>query len=207
MTELLAVNVVAGIRPGQHRDTAIDKRPVRGPVRVTAAGLDGDTQCDSRAHGGPDKALYAYAIEDYAWWWTHLERPLGPGTFGDNLTTIGLDISSARIGDVWAIGDQVRVEVRSPRTSCGNLSLRMGIDRFHRHFDTEGRVGAYLKVVRTGMISAGDRIRIIRRARHTVRVIDWNHCTADHARLLIESAIDLSPEVRRRAVRLLSRRV
>lgn len=202
MAEVLAVNVVAQIRPGHNRDTAIDKQPVRGPVAAGELGLAGDTQCDTRCHGGVDKAVYAYAIEDYAWWWSQLERPLPPGMFGENLTTMGLDISGARIGEVWAIGRQVRLEVRSPRTSCGNLTKRMGIKRFHIDFDHAGRVGAYLKVLRGGEIRAGDRIRVMRRPQHSVTVTGWNAPTADQAGELLDSGIDLADDVRHRATRL-----
>ncbi|MFC7618945.1 MOSC domain-containing protein [Microlunatus sp. GCM10028923] len=204
MAELLAVNVVRELRTGHRGDTAIDKHPVRGPVPVTELGLADDRQC-APAHGGPDKALYAYALEDYAWWWTELQRRLGPGLFGENLTTLGLDVNGARIGEVWAIGDQVRIEVRGPRTPCPNLSERLGIERFHREFAASGRVGAYLKVVRVGEIAAGARIRIVRRPDHPVTVAAWCRPTAEQAEQLIGSEVDLSPEVRRRARRLTGR--
>lgn len=205
MAELLAVNVVRELRTGHRGDTAIDKHPVRGPVTVTELGLAGDRQC-ATYHGGPDKALYAYALEDYAWWWTELERRLGPGTFGENLTTLGLDVNGAQLGEVWAIGDQVRVEVRGPRVPCSNLSGRLGIEHFHRAFGKSGRVGAYLKVIRVGAIEAGARIRIVRRPGHRVTVAAWCDPTVEQAEQLLGGRADLSPEVRRRALRLTSRR-
>ncbi|HEY3558702.1 MAG TPA: MOSC domain-containing protein [Kribbella sp.] len=163
---LIAVNVVHEVIRGPTRWTAIDKRPVSGTVEVGELGLVGDRQCDTRYHGGPDKALYAYAAEDAEWWAGELGREIPPGLFGENLTTYGLDITGAVIGERWRIGGPVHgilVEVRSPRTPCGNLSGRMGIHRFHHRFARTGRVGAYLKVLETGSVRAGNRITVVHR--------------------------------------------
>src|SRR5215813_9955825 len=99
---LLSVNV-GRVRPNPWktvRDTMIDKRPVEGPVAVSApgpkgtgeVGLAGDRVCDVKHHGGPDQAIYAYAREDLDWWEAELARPLHNGMFGENLTTAGLDV-------------------------------------------------------------------------------------------------------------------
>lgn len=154
--QIVAVNVVHQVKPGYYQDTAIDKRPVDGPVEVNDLGLVGDQQL-SRSHGGPDKAVYAYAGEDAAWWAAELGRDVPPGTFGENLRTTGLDVTGALIGERWSGGDLL-LEVRMPRTPCENLSMRMGIDQFHRRFNSTGRVGALLKVLAPGTIRAGDRI-------------------------------------------------
>lgn len=166
---VVAVNVVHELIRGPTRWTAIDKRPVRGAVEVGPLGLVGDRQCDTRYHGGPDKALYAYAAEDAEWWAGELGREIPPGLFGENLTTSGLDITGAVIGEQWRIGGPVHgvvVEVRSPRTPCGNLSGRMGIHRFHHRFARTGRVGAYLTVLKPGSIRAGNRITVVHRPSH-----------------------------------------
>jgi MOSC domain-containing protein YiiM len=163
---VVAVNVVHEVIRGPTRWTAIDKRPVRGAVEVGELGLVGDRQCDTRYHGGPDKALYAYAEEDAGWWSVELDRDIPPGLFGENLTTSGLNITGAMIGERWRIGgpkNGILVEVRSPRTPCGNLSGRMGIHRFHHRFAKTGRVGAYLKVLQTGWVRAGNRIVVVHR--------------------------------------------
>jgi MOSC domain-containing protein YiiM len=173
--QLVAVNVVHELIRGPVRWTAIDKRPVTGPVPVDALGLAGDKQCDKRFHGGPDKALYAYAEEDADWWSTELDRDIPPGLFGENLTTHGLDISNALIGERWRIGGQkngIVVEVRSPRDPCGNLSARMGIPKFHRRFVATGRVGAYLKVVSRGRVQAGNRIVVVHRPDRGVSIAE-----------------------------------
>jgi MOSC domain-containing protein YiiM len=163
---LASVNVVHELIRGPSRWTAIDKRPVDGAVEVGELGLHGDEQCDKRYHGGPDKALYAYAEEDAAWWADELEREIPPGLFGENLTTSGLDITNAVVGERWQIGGPVHgilVEVSSPRTPCGNLSGRMGIHRFHHRFARTGRVGAYLRVLEPGRVRAGNRIKVVHR--------------------------------------------
>lgn len=157
---LVAVNVVYAVRQGPRRLTAIDKRPVPGAVEVGWLGLDGDTQCDTRYHGGPDKALYAYASEDAAWWAAELHRDIPPGLFGENLTTCGLDVTGALVGERWRIGDRVVVEVRQPRIPCGNFTGRMKEKAWVRRFTAAGRPGAYLKVVATGPVRAGDPVTV-----------------------------------------------
>lgn len=159
---LLAVNVVHEVVRGPSRYTAIDKRPVDGPVEVGPLGLAGDKQC-SKQHGGVDKALYAFAREDAEWWSAELDREIPPGLFGENLTTEDLDVNGALIGERWRIGRNVVVEVRMPRDPCANLAFRMGIPKFHRRFLAVGRPGAYLAVVTGGTIRAGDPIRVVSR--------------------------------------------
>lgn len=157
---LLAVCAVHEVVRGPSRYTAIDKRPVDEPVEAGPLGLAGDKQC-GKQHGGVDKALYAFASEDAAWWAAELGREIGPGQFGENLTTAGLDVNGARIGERWRIGRDVVVEVRMPRDSCANLAFRMGIPKFHRRFLAVGRPGAYLAVVAGGLIRAGDPVRMV----------------------------------------------
>jgi MOSC domain-containing protein YiiM len=94
-------------RPGTHgvlKRTAIDKRPVAGPVRIEPLGVAGDEIADLTHHGGIDQAVYAFAREDYAYWEDELGRPLAAGAFGENLTTVALDVQGARIGERWQVG-------------------------------------------------------------------------------------------------------
>jgi MOSC domain-containing protein YiiM len=200
-----AVNVVHEIWRGPIRDTAIDKRPVQGAVHVGKLGLDGDRQCDTRNHGGTDKALYAYATEDSSWWADELGRDIPPGLFGENLTTQGLDVTGALIGERWRIGDPdcgVLVEVRLPRTPCENLSARMGDPQFHRRFTASRRVGAYLKVLEPGAIAAGDPIEIAFRPDHDLTIGGYFDPPDPYRmRRVLESGIDLAATIRRRAQR------
>lgn len=205
---LLTVNVVHTIRPGAGRQTAIDKRPVDGPVAVGELGLEGDRQCDAKHHGGPDKAVYAYASEDAAWWADRLDRDIPPGLIGDNLRTAGLDVTGARIGERWRIGGPggVLVEVRMPRTPCENLSLRMGDPDFHKRFVAVGRVGAYLKVVEPGTVAAGDGITIERRPDHELTIGGFfGRLDAALMRRVLDSGVELAEPVRRRANRIVAR--
>jgi len=203
---LLTVNVVYAIRRGPTRLTAIDKRPVSGPVSVGELGLDGDRQCDTPNHGGPDKALYAYASEDSAWWTGELDRDIPPGLFGENLTTQDLDVTGALIGERWRIGGRDRgvlVEVRMPRTPCDNLSGRMGDPGFHKRFAASRRVGAYLSVLEPGTIEAGDRIEIVYRPEHDLSVGGYfDPPDPDRMRRVLDTGIDLAGIVRRRAQRV-----
>ncbi len=201
---VVAVNVVHQVLPGAFGDTAIDKRPVRRSVYVDRTGLDGDRQL-TRGHGGPDKAVYAYAAEDADWWAAELGRAIPPGTFGENLRTRGLDITHAVIGERWRIGEVV-VEVRMPRTPCENLSLRMGIEGFHVRFHGTGRVGAYLRVVTSGVLAAGDAVAVESRPDHGVTVERLSAgLEAGPARRLLDSGIPLAACVRGRARRVVRR--
>jgi MOSC domain-containing protein YiiM len=203
---VLAVNVVHEVRRGPTRRTAIDKRPVQGPVPVGALGLDGDTQCNRRFHGGTDKALYAYASEEAAWWSDQLGRELPPGLFGENLTTAAVDVDGALIGEQWRIGNRgtgIVVEVRLPRDPCGNLSAHLGLPRFHRRFAGRGRPGAYLAVRRPGTVAAGDRVTVVHRPGHGVTVADCAGGAPPAAmQALLAAGITLAEPLRRRAERL-----
>ncbi len=172
--KVLSVNV-GGARQfdynGRAAQSAIWKFPVAGRVRVSGVNLDGDDQADRTAHGGPDKAVYAYAVEDYKWWQTQLDRPLQHAEFGENLTTEGIDVTSALIGERWQIGS-VLLEVSEPRVPCWRLGARMGDPRFPRRFTAAGRPGAYLRILVEGELGAGDEIRVVARPAHELSIGD-----------------------------------
>jgi MOSC domain-containing protein YiiM len=144
----------------QGRDvrSGIWKSPVDGPLRVEGVNFVGDDQADRRVHGGPDKAVYAYGVEDYAWWAESLGE-LAPGTFGENLTTAGLDLTGMHIGDRWRVGTAI-LEVAQPRLPCFKLGIKMGDDHFPGRFEAAGRPGAYLRIIEPGSIQAGDAIEL-----------------------------------------------
>ncbi len=143
---------------GQLVETAIWKQPVAGDVRFEGVNLVGDDQADRGVHGGVDKAVYAYSVEDYAWW-AAAKGPLAPGSFGENLTTTGNDLSNSHIGDRWHVGSTV-LEVAQPRRPCFKLGIRMGDDGFPRLFTLARRPGAYLRILSEGTITAGDVIQV-----------------------------------------------
>lgn len=158
--------------------TGIDKRPVDGPVRVAApgpkgvgaSGLAGDAVCDTRHHGGDDQAVYAVAREDLDDWERELGRPLANGAFGENLTTSGLDVSGALIGERWRIGPRVVLEVTSGRIPCLTFQGHLGERGWVKRFTRRGAPGAYLRVIEPGEIRAGDAVEIVHRPGHDVTV-------------------------------------
>jgi MOSC domain-containing protein YiiM len=139
--------------------TAIWKAPVQGRVAVRGVNLDGDDQADRSVHGGPDKAVYAYASEEIRRWEAELVRDLGPAPFGENLSTEGVDVSGALLGERWRVGTTV-LEVVQPRLPCFKLGLRMGDPAFVRRFGQASRPGAYLRIVEEGELGAGDVVEI-----------------------------------------------
>ncbi|MFB6549210.1 MOSC domain-containing protein [Streptomyces sp. NPDC056405] len=158
--------------------TGIDKRPADGAVRVAApgpkgagaSGLAGDTVCDTRHHGGDDQAVYAVAREDLDDWERELGRPLPNGSFGENLTTTGLDVSGALIGERWRIGPDLVLEVTSGRIPCRTFQGHLDEKRWVRRFTEKGAPGAYLRVIEPGGIRAGDAVEIVHRPAHEVTV-------------------------------------
>jgi MOSC domain-containing protein YiiM len=152
--------------------TGIDKHPTTRPVQVSApaakgmGGLAGDTICSSVHHGGPDQAVYAYAREDLDAWATELGRPLRDGTFGENLTTAGIDVTGALIGERWRIGDTVELEVTYPRIPCNTFAQWMAERGWVKRFTAKATPGAYLRVVVPGEIRVGDPVVVVHRPDH-----------------------------------------
>ena len=188
------------------RSTGIDKRPVDHPVRVTApgpkhvagSGLAGDDVCNRRHHGGNDQAVYAYAREDLDRWATELHTPLTAGCFGENLTTAGIDISASILGERWAIGSELVLEISDPRIPCrtfaGFLQQRGWLRRFTQRADP----GTYLRVLTPGDVCAGDPVTVVHRPAHGITVrTAFQAFTTD--RTLLAELVDvrsLSPEAK-----------
>lgn len=172
--------------------TGIDKRPAEGPVRIAApgpkgvgaSGVAGDTVCDLRHHGGDDQAVYAVAREDLDDWERELGRTLTNGAFGENLTTTGLDVSGARIGERWRIGPDVVLEVTSGRIPCLTFQGHVGEKRWVRRFTEKAATGAYLRVIVPGEIRAGDPVRIVHLPEHEVTARMEFRAVTTHRELL-----------------------
>jgi MOSC domain-containing protein YiiM len=190
--------------------TGIDKRPVDGPVRVAApgpkgtgaSGVTGDAVCDLRHHGGDDQAVYAFAREDLDDWERELGRPLPSGSFGENLTTEGLDVSGARIGERWRIGAGLVLEVTSGRIPCRTFQGHVGERGWVKRFTRKGAPGAYLRVLESGEIRAGDPITIVHRPDHDVTVaVQFRAVTTERHLLprLLAAGDALHPETAARA--------
>lgn len=181
MATVLSVNL-GKAQPTEHSSigrTGIDKQPVSGPIDVRApgtkrgglgSGLVGDAICDRRYHGGDDQAVYAYAREDLDGFAAALGRPLGNGCFGENLTTAELDVTHARIGERWQIGDALVLEVSSPRIPCGTFAGWLGEHGWIRRFTRAARPGAYLRVIAPGPVRPGDAIAVVHRPAHDITI-------------------------------------
>ncbi|MEV0525219.1 MOSC domain-containing protein [Streptomyces sp. NPDC050439] len=158
--------------------TGIDKQPAEGAVRVTApgpkgaggSGLAGDEVCDTRHHGGDHQAVYAYAREDLDAWEQLLGRALPHGSFGENLTTSGLDVSGAKVGERWRVGPELLLEVTSGRIPCQTFQGHLGETKWVKRFTQRGLPGAYLRVIEPGEIRGGDPIDVVHRPEHDITV-------------------------------------
>jgi MOSC domain-containing protein YiiM len=172
--------------------TGIDKRPVERPVRVAApgpkgiggSGLAGDAVCKRQHHGGDDQAVYAMAREDLDEWERALGRPLADGAFGENLTTAGLDVSGALVGERWRIGSGVVLEITCGRIPCMTFQGHLGEQGWVKRFTERGAPGAYLRVIAPGQIHAGNPVEIVHRPDHDVTVALQFRAVTTHRELL-----------------------
>ena len=172
--KVLSVNVGVARKfeyRGLPAQSAIWKSPASGRIAARGINLEGDRQADREAHGGPDKAVYAYAVEDARWWEEEIGRPLTYGQFGENLTTERIGVNDALVGERWKIGTAV-FEVSEPRVPCWRLGVRMNDDTFPRRFSKALRPGSYLRIVVEGDVGAGDEIRVVERPDHGLTIRD-----------------------------------
>jgi MOSC domain-containing protein YiiM len=184
VASVLSVNV-ARVRTNpdphaQSKVTGIDKVPATEAVVVRApgpmhggvgSGLVGDTIGNHKVHGGDDQAVYVYAREDLDTWEIQLQRKLINGNFGENLTTSGIDVTQARIGERWHIGtDGLVLEVSAPRTPCRTFQAFLNLNHWIKTFIQAGKPGAYLRVISPGTVRAGDAITIDYRPDHDVTI-------------------------------------
>jgi MOSC domain-containing protein YiiM len=160
--------------------TGIDKVPTDETVEVRApgpmhgglgSGLVGDVIGNQKVHGGDDQAVYAYAREDLDAWETTLAMSLTNGMFGENLTTSGIDVTNARIGERWRVGtDGVVLEVSAPRIPCRTFQAFLQLDHWIKTFTAAAKPGAYLRVISPGTVRAGDPISVDYRPDHDVTI-------------------------------------
>ena len=173
--KVLTVNVAAvvheGAWTGSEGKTGIDKRPVNGAIRFTDNGLAGDVVVDKKHHGGFDKAVYAYASEDAKWWERQIGVEINNGAFGENLTTEGIDVNGALIGERWRIGN-VLLEVSEPRIPCRVFAGFWNRPTLIKDFTAALRPGSYLRIIEEGEVKAGDLIRVEFKPQHEVTIRD-----------------------------------
>ena len=174
IAKILSVNV-GGVRKfdyhGRPAQSAIWKSPVGGRVAARGINLAGDIQADRESHGGFDKAVYAYSVEDQRWWEREIGRALSYGEFGENLTTEGIELNDALVGERWQIGSAV-LEVSEPRIPCWRLGVRMNDETFPRRFTKALRPGTYLRIVVEGEVGEGDEIRVTEKPDHQLTIRD-----------------------------------
>jgi MOSC domain-containing protein YiiM len=212
MPTVLSVNL--GVRTAtRHNDsgvTGIDKHPSADPVAIRdpgprsgRSGLPGDLIGDPQSHGGTDQAVYAFAREDLDVWQAELGRPLAGGVFGENLTTHGLDVNGALVGERWRIGADCLLEVTSPRIPCSTFATWLEDQMWVKRFTERGAPGAYLRVITPGVVKAGDEIVIVHRPSHDVSIALMFRAMTTEQSLLPHLAVagDALPEgIRRRLV-------
>lgn len=182
ISAVLSVNL-ARVQPNPHKRgvemTGIEKIPTSASVLVRApgaktdglgSGLVGDLVCDRDHHGGDTQAVYAYAREDLDHWESVLGRPLPGGVFGENLTTTGVDVNGAVIGERWRIGEELVLAVTVPRIPCGTFRGWIAERGWLRTFTRAAMPGTYLSVISPGSVRAGDAVTVVHRPAHGVTV-------------------------------------
>jgi MOSC domain-containing protein YiiM len=156
--------------------TGMEKKPVDGPVRITFAGVEGNAVADTRHHGDEYMRVYAYSVEDYAWWESELGRPLVAGHFGEQLTTEGVDLNAALLGEVWRVGTAV-LQIAHVRIPCVTFRGWMGHTGYDpqawiKRFVLAGRPGPYFRVLEEGVVTAGDVMEVVERPATDVTVAE-----------------------------------
>jgi len=208
MMQIVSVNVGTPrvIQRGDNQIlTGIFKSPVQGPVAVRTLNLDGDKQADLKVHGGPYKAVYAYPAEHYPFWgsiYPELELPWG--SFGENLTTVGMMESSMYIGDQFRVGTAI-LQVAQPRMPCFKLAAKFDDDEIIDTFISSGRSGIYFSVVKEGQLQAGDEMKLVHRDPVGFSISDALQLYSQPSKETIERALRteaLPPGLRRRAENL-----
>jgi MOSC domain-containing protein YiiM len=210
MASVLSVNVglprLVDFETSSLPESAIEKHPVDGPVRITTHGVEGNACADTVNHGDEYMRVYAYSREDYQWWEDELATPLPPGRFAEQLTTEGIDLNAAEVGETWRVGTAT-LQIAHVRIPCQTFKGWMGrtghdTTAWVRRFALAGRPGPYLRVLEEGVVAAGDPIAVLDRPGHGVTVATMFRALMLEPALLPDLLLvdDLKPWVRRRAL-------
>ncbi|WP_434445241.1 MOSC domain-containing protein [Lentzea sp. E54] len=208
MPVVLSLNVAQKTAPADYARTGvtgIDKRPVDGPLQVSppgdkgsaGSGVASDSIGDWTAHGGDYQAVYGYAREDLDWWQSELGVELRNGQFGENLTTQGVDHTSALVGERWRIGTAL-LEVSGPRIPCRTFAEFLAQRGWVKRFTQVVRPGAYFRVIEAGLVAPGDEITVVHRPDHDVTVELFFRAVTTQAELLprlLAAGDSVPPEV------------
>ena len=172
---VLSINITSVVHQGEWTGsegrTGIDKRSVGGPIEFKNNGVAGDRIIDTNVHGGYDQAVYAYALEDAQWWEKEIGEKISAGRFGENLTTEGIDVNAALVGEKWKIGTVI-LEVSQPRIPCRVFAGFWKRATLIKDFTQAGRPGAYLRIIQEGTAQAGDSIEVIYKPDHSISISD-----------------------------------
>ena len=172
---VLSINITSVVHQGEWTGsegrTGIDKRSVAGSIEFKNNGVVGDRVIDTNVHGGYDQAVYAYAQEDAQWWEKEIGEEITAGRFGENLTTEGIDVNAALVGEQWKIGSVI-LEVSQPRIPCRVFAGFWKRATLIKDFTQAGRPGAYLRIIQEGTATAGDSIEVIFKPDHAVSISD-----------------------------------
>jgi MOSC domain-containing protein YiiM len=172
---VISINITSVVHQGEWTGsegrTGIDKRSVDGPIEFKNNGLVGDRIIDTNVHGGYDQAVYAYAREDAQWWEKEINEEIPTGRFGENLTTEGIDVNAALVGEQWKIGSVI-LEVSQPRIPCRVFAGFWKRATLIKDFTQAGRPGAYLRIIQEGSAQAGDAIEVIYKPDHEISISD-----------------------------------
>ena len=172
---VISINITSVLHQGEWTGsegrTGIDKRSVSGAIEFKDNGVVGDRVIDTNVHGGYEQAVYAYAREDAQWWEKEINEEIPAGRFGENLTTEGIDVNAALIGEQWKIGSVI-LEVSQPRIPCRVFAGFWKRATLIKDFTQAGRPGTYLRIIQEGSAQAGDSIEVIFKPNHTVTISD-----------------------------------
>ena len=172
---VLSINITSVVHQGEWTGsegrTGIDKRSVTGAIEFKNNGVVGDRVIDTNVHGGYEQAVYAYAREDAQWWEREINEEIPAGRFGENLTTEGIDVNAALVGEQWKIGSVI-LEVSQPRIPCRVFAGFWKRATLIKDFTQAGRPGTYLRIIQEGTAQAGDAIEVIFKPNHTITISD-----------------------------------
>ena len=190
---------------GSGNRTGINKQSVQGLIHFGPEGVVGDTVVDRKHHGGYDKAVYAYAYEDALWWAERIGRDIPAGSFGENLTTEGIDVTNAVIGERWQIGDLL-LEVAEPRIPCSVFSGFWDRPTLIKEFTEANRSGAYLRIIDEAMIEKGNAISVASRPTHGITIANvFAARSGERSKIAeISRVAELSAEYREWATKVLN---
>ncbi|WP_261388954.1 MOSC domain-containing protein [Qipengyuania aquimaris] len=141
--------------------SAIDKRPVEGPVTIRSFGIEGDMVADTKHHGGPDMAVHLYPHDHYAEWDAWLgghDLLSAPAAFGENLMVDGLAEDGVHIGDCFRLGEAL-LEISQPRQPCWKIEHRFGRKGMVARIVKQHNCGWYFRVLEEGSAKAGDMLQ------------------------------------------------